>query len=256
MKAKLLLIALFYGHVVHSKPIAPQTHSAQKTAVLIVGNDASTGAVRRMDALGYTLQYNGIRVHKYYYPYANWNTIKESAKTCSFFIYTGHGFSNGGLSGGYGGMYINDFIYAKELLNGLLFLNKPLVIYLNACGAAGSASTDLYDIGIQEANKRVCDTALPYFMVGAGAYFASNLMSYEFINFFFKGKTLQTCFRIFAEPQYEIFIDETISSKNALNSKKIGIAGYKVEHKKAQYYHIAFIGPENFTIQSIVPFNK
>lgn len=256
MKAKFLLLTLFFGLSAFAKPLTKRASSAQKTAVLIIGCDASSGAVKRMDALGYTLQYNGISVHKYYYPNANWNNIKARAKTCSFFIYTGHGFSNGGLSGGYGGMYINDLIYAKELLNGLVFLNKPLVIYLNACGAAGSASTDHNDIGIPEASKRICDTALPYFMVGAGAYFASNLMSYEFIDLFFKGKTLQTCFRIYAEPQYEIFIDETLSSKNALNSKKIGIAGYKVEHKKAQYYHIAFIGPENFTIQSIVPFSK
>ena len=257
MKAKLLLIALLYGLVVHSKPFAPQTHSAQKTAVLIVGNDAPCRFKFRMESIAQTLKAKGIIVYKYYYPYANWNMIKESAKTCSFFIYTGHGYGNGGLDGGFGGLYINDHVKAQEIVDELQFQYKPLVIYLNACGSAGSSAGDPNDIGIQEATKRVCDTALPYFMVGAGAYFATNTFDDSFLEDLFKGKKISTCFRVFSEPHYEIYINETITSKNVLNLKTIAISGNQDTSKpKAYFYHTAFIGPENFTIQTIVPFSK
>jgi hypothetical protein len=50
----------------------------------------------------------------------------------------------------------------------------------------------------------------------------------------------------------EIYMTETITSKNALNLKTIGISGYQDPSKpKAHYYHTAFVAPENFTIKSI-----
>lgn len=257
MKAKLLLFALLYGLIVHSKPIAQRTQSSQKTAVLIVGNDAPCSFKFRMESIALTLKEEGITVYKYFYPHANWNNIKAKAKTCSFFIYTGHGFGNGGLDGGFGGLCINENIRAQEIVDGLKFQYKPLVIYLNACGSAGSSAGDPDDIGIKEATKRVCDTSLPYFMVGAGAYFATNTLNDSFLDELLKGKTISTSFRVFSEPQYEIYITETITSKNALNLKTIGISGYQDPNKpKAYHYHTAFVGPANFTIKSIIQTSK
>jgi ABC-type dipeptide/oligopeptide/nickel transport system ATPase subunit len=141
---------------------------------------------------------------------------------------------------------------AQEIVDGLKFQYKPLVIYLNACGSAGSSAGDPDDIGIQEATKRVCDTSLPFFIAGAGAYFATNTYGESFLDDLLKGKTISNCFRVFSEPQFEIYMTETITSKNALNLKTISISGYQDQNKpKAQYYHTAFVGPENFTIKSI-----
>jgi hypothetical protein len=115
----------------------------------------------------------------------------------------------------------------------------------------------LFDKAIEEATKRVCDTSLPFFMAGAGAYFATNTYNESFLDDLLKGKTISTCFRVFSEPQFEIYMTETITSKNALNLKTISISGYQDPNKpKAQYYHTAFVGPENFTIKSIIQTSK
>jgi hypothetical protein len=257
MKIHSLFLSLLSWLVVFAEQTSTQISSTQKTAVLIVGYDASCSAKYRMESIAITLKEKGIAVYKYFYPHANWNNIKARAKTCAFFIYTGHGYGNGGLNGGFGGLCINENIRAQEIIDGIKFQYKPLVIYLNACGSAGSSAGDPDDIGIQEATKRVCDTSLPFFMAGAGAYFATNTLNDSFLDELLKGKTISTCFRVFSEPQYEIYITETITSKNVLNLKTIGISGYQDQNKpKAHYYHTAFVGPANFTIKSIIQTSK
>ena len=252
-----IILCLVSPLVVFAEPTSTQISATQKTAVLIVGFDASCRAKYRMESIALTLKEKGIAVYKYFYPHANWNNIKAKAKTCSFFIYTGHGYGNGGLNGGFGGLCINENISAQEMVDGLKFQYKPLIIYLNACGSAGSSAGDPDDIGIEEATKRVCDTSLPFFMAGAGAYFATNTYNESFLDDLLKGKTISTCFRVFSEPQFEIYMTETITSKNALNLKTISISGYQDPNKpKAQYYHTAFVGPENFTIKSIIQTSK
>ncbi len=257
MKIYSLFFSLVSSFVFFAEQTKTQISTTQKTAVLVVGYDAPCRSKYRMESIAITLKEKGIAVYKYCYPHANWNNIKAKAKTCSFFIYTGHGYGNGGLAGGFGGLCINENVSAQEIVDGLKFQYKPLVIYLNACGSAGSSAGDPDDIGLQEATKRVCDTSLPFFIAGAGAYFATNILNDSFLDDLLKGKTISNCFRVFSEPQYEIYITETITSKNALNLKTIGISGYQDPSKpKAHYYHTAFVGPENFTIKSIIQTSK
>jgi hypothetical protein len=257
MKIYSLFLTLVSSLITFAEQTNTQTSYTQKTAVLIVGFDASCRSKYRMESIALTLKEKGITVYKYFYPHADWNSIKTKAKTCSFFIYTGHGYGNGGLDGEFGGLCINDHISAQEIVDDLKFQYKPLVIYLNACGAAGSSAGDPDDIGIKEATKRVCDTSLPFFMAGAGAYFATNTFDDTFLDNLLKGKTIAHSFRVFSEPHYEIYMTETIISKNALNLKTISISGYQDQNKpKAYYYHTAFVGPVNFTINSILPTSK
>jgi hypothetical protein len=224
----------------------------QKTAILIVGNEAQSHAVGHLNSLASIFQKNGIFVYKFYYPNARWSDIRAKANTCSFFIYTGHGFGNGGLDGAFGGLYVNEFVMAQDIVDGIDFQYKPLIIYLNACGSHGTSAGDPADIGIAEASKRVSDTALPFFMVGAGGYFATSGMITGFLEDFLKGTSLNSCFKNYAEPWGDILKYKAIASSNALNTKYIGISGYSTdENPKERSYDTAFVGPLNYTLQSI-----
>ena len=242
----LLSIVGFYAQVTAAQVNNP------KTAVLIVGNDAQDHAVDHLNSLATIFQENGVKVYKFYYPNARWSDIKAKAKTCSFFIYTGHGFGNGGLDGEFGGLYVNDFVMAQDIVDGLQFQFKPLIIYLNACGSHGSSQDDPADIGFKEATKRVSDTALPFFMVGAGGYFATSGLITGFIEDFLEGLPLSTCFEDYVDSYEDIFINQSLSTKNTLNSKHLAIAGNTISSKPMErYYGTAYVGPTNFTVQAI-----
>jgi hypothetical protein len=249
MKLRCLSISfLFLTFVFAQKTPLPN----QKTAILIVGNDAQSHAVGHLNSLATIFQKNGIFVYKFYYPNARWSDIQAKANTCSFFVYTGHGFGNGGLDGEFGGLYVHEFVMAQDIVDGIDFQYKPLIIYLNACGSHGTSAGDPADIGIAEASKRVSDTALPFFMVGAGGYFATSGLITGFLEDFLKGTSLNSCFKNYAEPWQDILKYKAIASSNALNTKYMGISGYSTdENSKARSYDTAFVGPLNYTLQSI-----
>jgi hypothetical protein len=243
----------------------------QKTAILIIGNDAQDHAFGHMNALAELFQENGIYVYKFYFPNAHWADIKAKANNCSFFIYTGHGFANGGLDGEFGGLYINEFVLANDIVTDIQFKQKPLIIYLNACGSHGTSAGDPKDIGIAVASKRITDTALPFFMVGAGGYFATSGLITGFLKDFLSGTTLSNCYKSYVGEWEDIVRHNPIVSANQLNHLYIGIssagAGRHIFHNNGKvtitesnpqkrYYGNAYIGPQNFTINSIGPMSK
>lgn len=251
MKIALLSIFVLSLSFVQANP----TYQAlAKTAVLIVGDDAQDHAVGHLNSLADIFRQNGITVYKFYYPNARWADIKAKATNCSFFIYTGHGFGNGGFDGEFGGLCVNEFVYASDIAEDLHFTNHPLVIYLNACGSHGTSAGDPDDIGIIEAHKRITDTALPYFMVGAGGYFATSGFITGFLQEFLNGKTLTDCFKMQAEDWQDIVKHKPIVSANALNQLYIGISSR--EDGKEVYYGNAYVGPLHFTVNSISPITK
>lgn len=249
MKLRCLSISfLFLSFVFAQKTPLPN----QKTAVLIVGNDAQSHAVGHLNSLASIFQKNGIFVYKFYYPNARWSDIRAKSNTCSFFIYTGHGFGNGGLDGEFGGLYVNEFVMAQDIVDGIDFQNKPLIIYLNACGSHGSSEDDPADIGFKEATKRVSDTALPFFMAGAGGYFATSGMITGFLEDFLDGHTLSNCYKDYVKDWEDVFIYHVINSKSALNTNYISISGNTYEEQpRARSYGTAFVGPLNYSLQSI-----
>jgi hypothetical protein len=223
----------------------PPIHSA----ILIVGNDAQNHAVSQMDELAILLIQQGITVYKYYYPNTNWYQIADKAADCSFFIYAGHGFANGGLDGEYGGLYIKGHIFARDIIDDIQFKYQPLIIYLNACGSHGSSAGDPDDIGLAEANNRIIDTALPFFKVGAGGYFATNEQIKGFLEDFFKGKPLEYCFLNHVGDFKEIV-------KNSLISEQSELAHYRIGISATTYTRQNFKVNEKQTTSVIIPTKK
>jgi len=250
--------------------------SNQKTALLILGNDAQPHARGHLEEIAKMFQKNGVYVYKFYFPNAKWNDIKSKANSCSFFIYTGHGVENGGLDGEFGGLYINEFVMASDIVKDLKFQNKPLIIYLNACGSHGTSQDDPDDIGIHEASNRVMDTALPFFISGAGGYFATSGSLTGFFQTgilldFLNGTTLTNCFKTYVGDWQDIVKHKVITSENALNKCFIGISssgeGRDVVYEdnktiitesnpKIRYYGNAYISSSSYSINSMNPLNK
>jgi hypothetical protein len=267
MKTYYFSIAVLMLSFLYSEKVA----AIPKSAVLIVGNDAQNHAVEHLNSLSDVFRENGITVYKFYYPNARWEDIKAKAANCSFFIYTGHGFANGGFDGEFGGLFINDFVYAKDIAEELHFTNRPLIIYLNACGSHGTSAGDPNDIGVVEAHKRITDTALPFFMVGAGGYFATSGLISGFLTDFLSGKTLTDSYKSYVGDWEDIIKHKPIVSSNALNQLYIGISSAgsgrhilsdngKViiteSNPQKRYYGNAYIGPLNFTVNSITQISK
>ena len=273
MKPLALLITMFYLTVTYAQK---QPLSNQKTAVLILGNDAQSHARGQLDEIAKVFQKNGVFVYKFYFPNAEWNDIISKANSCSFFIYSGHGVENGGLDGEFGGLYVNEFVMASDIVNDLNFENKPLIIYLNACGSHGTSQDDPDDIGIPEALNRVTDTALPFFISGAGGYFATSgsitgFFQTGFLQVFLDGTSLLKCYKSHVGDWQDIVKHKVITSQDALNQFYIGIASrgegrdviyednktiIKESNAKIRYYGTAYISPINYSINSIIPINK
>lgn len=248
MNRSVLLFALVCSFSVHAQKVPALN---QKTAVLVVGKDVGAYAVEELNGLKDLFVSHGVFVYTYYYPNADWSTIQKTAQNCSFFVYSGHGFSNGGFNGGFGGLYVNDFVTAEEFTQAIHFKQHPLIVIQCSCGASGGSAGDKGYIGFEVAKKRVLDTALPYFMSGAGAYFATNWLggSKEFLTGFLKGKNLEEA----SVETNHWFIDEkitrTINSSTLLNEKVIylGVANRGSEKS----YSLAYVGESNFTLQNI-----
>jgi hypothetical protein len=248
MKRFNLFFALFYAVSVHAQKVPALN---QKTAVLVVGKDVGAYAAEELNGLSEVFLSQGIFVYKFYYPNADWTTIQKAAQNCSFFVYSGHGYSNGGINGGFGGMYVNDFVNAEEFTQVIHFKQHPLIIIQCSCGASGGSAGDKGDIGFEVAKKRVLDTALPYFIAGAGAYFATNWLggSKEFLTEFLKGKTLEVASVETLDWVIDEKITRTINSSTVLDEKVIYLGIANNESKKS--YSLAFVGDSNFTSMKI-----
>jgi hypothetical protein len=220
-------------------------------AVLILGQDVGDYAPGVMDEISSTFQAHGIKVYTFYFPNADLTKIKSYAENCSYFVYCGHGYANGGLDGEFGGIYINDFVMAADFVAEVHFKKHPLVIIQNSCGAAGTSAGDKKDIGFNEAKNRITDTALPYFMAGCGSYFASNWMngSAQFLDHFLSGKSLQTATDETLKWLLDQSFNRTLSAPSALAGKTISIRYTK--SKVPIEYNLAFVGDLGFKKQHI-----
>ena len=243
--------------------------STQKEAVLIVGDRAPAENKARMEELAVILEAHKYKVHRFYSPNNKWVDIKKAALNASFFIYNGHG-TTLGLNEGFGGLVINEFISAQRIVDELKFNRNPVVIYQSACGAAGSSEGDPLDIGVAEAASRVSETAKPFLMVGASAYYADNYYGgvNTFLQHFLAGEALGAIYQEIASSWTSIDVNRALND-NALDSDLfLGVSSsgggkkeiitqvngkqvkkYEQQEKK---YSIAFIGPNALTVNDIV----
>ena len=233
-------------------------------AVLIVGpqEDNTNEAIKKVRKISHLLWKNGIDVHEFYGELADWDKICRAADDASFFLYCGHGMTNGG-DGKSGGLCVTTFVSASEIIEDLKLRKGAIVLFKSVCRGAGSSADDNGDIGITEAKTRVTNYSKPFFDIGAGCYFANNYDGgcLGFLENFFAGKNLEECF-ISAR---SFWADEEISEPYQHNSiHNIAIAsrpgeGYsmrtttvngkkKKEHiKNSKGYPIAYVGNPKYT---------
>ncbi len=241
----------------------------QKEAVLIVGDRAPAENKARMEELAVILEAHKYKVHRFYSPNNKWVDIKRAALNASFFIYNGHG-TTLGLNDGFGGLVINEFISAQRIVDELKFNRNPVVIYQSACGGAGSSEGDPLDIGVKEAALRVAETAKPFLMVGASAYYADNYSEgvNNFLELFISGLTLGEVYQEMASQWTKIEVnrplnDPDLDAKLFLGVSSSGggkkeiitqVSGKQVKKYEQQEkkYSIAFIGPNALTVNDIV----
>ena len=247
MKTHLLFLVISISNTFFTQK---QPTTNQKTAILVVGNDASTCAKQQLDELAILFQSKNIFVYKFYYPNADWSKIKQAAINCSFFVYNGHGCSNCGLDGEFGGIYVNEFVTASMFTNELHFENSPLITIQNSCGAAGASASDVKSITYTEAKNRVSDSANPYFISNAGAYFATNWMdgAHTFLEEFLEGQNLEEAYKKAALWEEKI-VNKVITSSDELNGKTI-CTGYSIRNNK-NTFNTAFVGETGFCLADI-----
>ena len=242
--------------------------SIQKEAVLIVGDRAPAENKSRMEELAVILEAHKYKVHRFYSPNNKWVDIKKAALNASFFIYNGHG-TTLGLDGGFGGLVINEFISAQRIVDELKFNRNPVVIYQSACGGAGSSDGDPLDIGVGEAALRVAETAKPFLMVGASAYYADNYYGgvNGFLELFLSGRPLGEVYLEIASEWTNIEVNRALNDAELASNLYLGVSStgggkkevikqvngkqvktYELLEKK---YSIAFIGPTSLTLKDI-----
>ena len=243
--------------------------STQKEAVLIVGDRAPAENKTRMEELAVILESHKYKVHRFYSPNNKWVDIKKAALNASFFIYNGHG-TTLGLDGGFGGLVINEFISAQRIVDELKFNRNPVVIYQSACGGAGSSEGDPTDIGVAEAAVRVSETAKPFLMVGASAYYANNYYSgvNTFLELFISGLTLGEVYQETATMWTSIEVNRTLNDPDLTSDFFLGVSSSGGEKKtvtktvngkqvkryvtEPKEYSIAFVGPNELKVNDIV----
>ena len=249
-----LLISLF---LVGSLAAQKSPALNQKTAVLIIGYEAQDGVIESFNGYANFLTSKGIFVYKFYYPKASWEDIVPLANTCSFLLYSGHGCSGCGLDNQYGGMYSNDFVYAQDIVEELHFENHPVIIYNHACGSAGTSDSDPNDIGMKEAINRIMDTALPFFMSGAAAYFATNYYGHpgEILTALFEGKSATELFKAQIQSGDHVVNNKPIVNNPYFNNCNLGISCSKESANNSNSvkieYNFAYVAPPVFRYVTI-----
>ena len=227
-------------------PLLGQVSPKGLKAILIVGHqeDGTGRAMKDMDRIADIFLENGVSVDKFYDDKANWDKIIETAKECSFFVYSGHG-SNMGEDGNAGGIYINSRVSSSELMNKLRLKENALVIFKSVCNGAGSSAGDDNDIG-------------------ASAYYANNFGNgvYNFLIDFLSGVTLNQSYlnstKTWTNVEFEeVFSRDTTKSFSIASTPGGGTAtktSYtngvkKVEQvKNPKGYKISYVGKTGFSI--------
>jgi hypothetical protein len=178
-----------------------------------------------MENIATLLESKNYKVHRFYDPNNEWEAIKKAALNASIFIYRGHG-THLGIDGGFGGIVVDQFVSGKEISTNLTFNLSPLVIFVSACGGAGSSAGDEQDIGVEEAKTRVLGSALPFLLAGAQGYYANNYEdgAYEFLEQWTDQITLEACYMNSIYEWCTVRTNESVEDERIPNSFNIAIS--------------------------------
>lgn len=253
-----------------------QSINESREAVCILGSSLidRDQEISDLNAIVRYLESQKFKVHKFFNESNDWEAIKKASLNACIFIYRGHG-THLGIDGGFGGIVIGEFISAKRIASELKFNNNPIVLFPSVCGGAGSSAGDETDIGIDEAQKRVIGSSLPFFLCGAKAYYANNYSGgmLKFLNKLFENSTLEQLFETKALTWNTVEINKSVSDKRLNSNFKIGIASSEsggtsvvtstkngVSTTKTRIsckgYNIAYVGDPNYRINGSVVLSK
>ena len=264
MKRVVLLVLILWVVPIKSQ----KTTTIPKEAVCIISSHSiyAESSLQQMENIATLLESKNYKVHRFYDPNNEWEAIKKAAINASIFIYRGHG-THLGIDGGFGGIVVDQFVSGKEISTDLTFNLSPLVIFVSACGGAGSSAGDEQDIGVEEAKTRVLGSALPFLLAGAQGYYANNYEdgAYEFLEQWTNQITLEACYLNSIYEWCTVRTNESVQDERIPNSFNIAISSSpdnsvhtlstttngktttkKINRKFA--YSIAFLGNPQLTI--------
>jgi len=223
MKRVVLLILILWVLPIKSQ----KTTTSLKEAVCIIGSHSiyAESSLQQMENIATLLESKNYKVHRFYDPNNEWEAIKKAALNASIFIYRGHG-THLGIDGGFGGIVVDQFVSGKEISTNLTFNLSPLVIFVSACGGAGSSAGDEQDIGVEEAKTRVLGSALPFLLAGAQGYYANNYEdgAYEFLEKWTDEITLEACYMNNIYEWCTVRTNESVEDERIPNSFNIAIS--------------------------------
>lgn len=287
MSRSVVLMFLFnlifsYSYTQKPAPKATKQYPNLK-AVLVLGpqEDITKDQMERMDNIADVFTKYGVKVCKFYNKEAVWNNIKNETADAHFLVYCGHGTALG-RNNTVGGLVLTEMISVDKMLKELKFINHPVIIFQSVCLGAGSSAGDESDIGINEAERRVTNYSLPFFEMGASAYFANNTCGAcgKFVDYFFQGKPLQVCYglttdtvsymfgfkithnsvksKIEINKAFQPINDLTISICSEKNDQIVTRTTYINGKKKVEQvpsfkeYNAAYVGKMGFTIKDML----
>ena len=223
MKRVVLLVIILWVLPIKSQ----KTTTTPKEAVCIIGSHSiyAESSLQQMENIATLLESKNYKVHRFYDPNNEWEAIKKAALNASLFIYRGHG-TTMGIDGGFGGIVVDQFVSGKEISTDLTFNLSPLVIFVSACGGAGSSAGDEQDIGVEEAKTRVLGSALPFLLAGAQGYYANNYEdgAYEFLEQWTDQITLEACYMNSIYEWCTVRTNESVQDERIPNSFNIAIS--------------------------------
>jgi hypothetical protein len=224
--------------------LSQNTPSKKLEALCIVGSRVSQSYEDRTEEIAELLESQNVKVHRFYDGNNNWEKIKKAAENCTFFIYSGHG-TVLGLDGGFGGLVVEDFISAQQIVDELKFKKDAIVIYQSACGGAGSSADDEGDLDVETAEERVVETATPFLLAGAKAYHANNYFggALDFLKNLLGGKTVSESYITTAETWNTIEKNERLKSNRLPSIYYVGISS-----DNSQEYNAAYVGIPTFKL--------
>ena len=223
MKRVVLLALILWAVPIKSQ----KTTTTPKEAVCIIGSHSiyTESSLEQMEHIATLLESKNYTVHRFYDPNNEWEAIKKAAVNASIFIYRGHG-THLGIDGGFGGIVVDEFVSGKEISTNLTFNLSPLVIFVSACGGAGSSAGDEQDIGVDEAKTRVLGSALPFLLAGAQGYYANNYENgaYNFLQQWTEQQTLEACYTNSIYPWCTVQANESVEDERIPPAFNIAIS--------------------------------
>ena len=219
-------------------------------AVLVVGPiDKADGEwtlteIKNMKLAETELISHGVIVKTFYAPNDSWEAVRTAAAGAQFFLYRGHGISDGNNPLNVGGLFLTSGYVSPDNIRTGLHLAKNAIVMLYGCYAAGSSSEDK-TLSSSEAYRRVVQYSDPFFSAGAGGYFANWFGDafQQFIRNLFEGKSLGNAYQSYYDygaATVESFTRPADANAVLWLDKDYWDGGYK--------YDNAFVGLANKTL--------